>query len=432
MTLIIGYAIAILCLLCGSVFFSSADMAYGSISLSRLERDLNAKPSRKKRRAFELAKGYDKTISTILLWNDAINAGLDTVSTLLGMTVAQVAWGITDPESQQQYGLIFSMVFLVLKIVFGEIIAKSLGKLKNLTLTKLYAYPISVAYFITFPITFLVSGFGQIVSFPLLKLFPEEKSSEEGLEAMIDESEESGTLSEEEADMLRGTVDFATAKAYEIMTPRVKVYAVEASTSVEEILHDEQAFSHSRIPVYEKTIDNLLGYVLLMDLVSSDLKGESRELSSFIRPLAFFPRLEEASDIFEVLVRGKEGLAAVIDEYGGFEGLISKEDLVEEVVGEIWDETDHAEEPLVERGDGGYIADGALNIKDLFDELGLDVEETGSESETIGGFLTELIPVENLKIGASCEYGGYRFSVLAFGKRKSIRKVLIEKEKEEE
>ena len=432
MGLIVGYSIAILVLLVGSVFFSSADMAYGSISISRLERDLSSRPSRRKKRALKLAKDYDKTISAILLWNDAINAGLDTVSTLLGMAVASVAWGIVDPDSLQTYGLIFSMTFLVLKITFGEIIAKSLGKLKNLTLAKFYSFGISLAYYLTFPITFVVGGFGKIVSYPFLKLFPEEKSSEEGLEAMIDESEETGTLSEEEADFLRGTVDFATARAYEIMTPRVKVYAVEASTSVSSILRDESAFSHSRIPVYQKTIDNLLGYVLLTDLIRLALVEKQEDLSSIIRPLAYFPRSEEVSDIFEVLVRGKEGLAAIIDEYGGFEGLISKEDIVEEVVGEIWDETDHAEEPLVEREDGSYIADGAINIEELFDELGLDFEESGSESETLSGFLTELILVENLKVGSRVEYGGYRFTVLALGKLKAIRRVLIEPLKKEE
>ncbi len=424
--LIVGYAVAILVLLVGSVFFSSADMAYGSISLSRMERDYSAHPTPMRKRALSLAKDYDRTISTILLWNDAINAGLDTVSTLLGMAVASVAWGITDPDSLENYGLVFSMSFLVLKIVFGEIIAKSLGKLKNLALTRIYSYPLTAAYYLTFPITFLVGGFGAIVSYPFLRYFPEEKGSEDGLEAMIDESEESGTISEEEADFVRGTVDFATAKAYEIMTPRVKVYAVEASTPVSEILHDEQAFSHSRIPVYQKTVDNLLGYVLLVDLIKLSLIEKNEDLSKIIRPIAYFPRLEEVSDIFEALVRGKEGLAAVIDEYGGFEGLISKEDIVEEVVGEIWDETDHPEEPLLERDDGSYISDGAINLEEVFDELGLDIDESGSESETLGGFLTELILIENLKVGSSIEYAGYRFTVLAIGKRKSIRRVLIE------
>ena len=101
-------------------------------------------------------------------------------------------------------------------------------------------------------------------------------------------------------------------------------------------------------------------------------------------------------------------------------------------MGEIWDETDHAEEPLVEREDGSYIADGAINIEELFDELGLDFEESGSESETLSGFLTELILVENLKVGSRVEYGGYRFTVLALGKLKAIRRVLIEPLKKEE
>ncbi len=435
MELIVGYAIALFFLLCGSLFFSSADMAYGSLSLAKIEREVDSHPDKRGRRALSLARGYDRTISTILLWNDAINAGLDSVSTLLGIAVAGYCFSITDPDVLENYGLIFSMSFLVLKIIFGEIIAKSMGKLRNLQLAKAYSYPLTACYFLTFPITYLVGGLGNLVSWPFLRLLPESKPSEEGLEAMIEESEEKGTLREEEAEFLRGTFDFATAKAYEIMTPRVKVYAVPSGTKASEILADESAFAHTRIPVYGKTIDDLLGYLALKDVVRLHLEGNSEDISSIIRQLLFFPRSEEASVIYDSFRKGEGELAAVLDEYGGFEGLLTKEDIVEEVVGEIWDETDHAEEPLVEQENGDFIADGALTLEELFDALDLDLEESGSESDTLGGFLIELLTLKNVRVGAEVSYEGYLFTIVALGARKAIRRVRIhplEKDEEKE
>ncbi len=432
MTLIIVYSIVLVVLLAGSVFFSSADMAYGSISLSRLDREVAHHPNSYKRKvAYKLSQGYDKTISTILLFNDTINAGLDSVATLLGVSLAIEVFGIADGSLQETFGLIASLIVLVFKITFGEIIAKSFGKIKNLTLSINYAPIIQCCYWVTLPITFLVGGLGNVVSYPILKMFPEEKSQEDDLQEMIDESEEKGTLSEEEADLLRGTVDFATAKAFEILTPRVKVFAVSIHEPASYILSRPGAFSHSRFPVYENTIDNILGYVRLKDIVALNLRGEGDSIAPLIRPLIFFHRSEDVSDILDQMRAKKTRIAAIMDEYGGFEGIVTAEDIIEEIVGEIWDETDHADEPFVERGEGTYIADGAMNLEELFGELGIDYDETDTDSETLGGFLNELSGESGIDTSKSLEFGGYTFKVLAFGARKVIRKVLIRKIEED-
>lgn len=431
MTLIICYSIALIVLLVGSVFFSSADMAYGSISLPRLKREIDAHPDSKKRKtAYKLSENYDRTISTILLCNDTINAGLDSVATLLGISIAADILGIVDPSLQENFGLIASMIVLIFKITFGEIIAKSLGKIANLRLSIIYAPIIQGFYYATLPITFVVGGFGRGVSYPFLKLFPETKSQEEDLQEMIDESEEQGTLSEEEADLLRGTVDFATAKAFEILTPRVKVMAVSINEPASVILAKPDTFSHSRLPVYENTIDNILGYVRVKDIVASYLHNNEESISGLIRPLIFFHRSEDVSDILDEMKAKHTRIAAIMDEYGGFEGLITVEDIIEEIVGEIWDETDHAEEPFIERGEGTYIADGSMNLEELFDELGLENEEIETDSETLAGFLNE-IAIEEDTDTKNIEFGGYSFKVLAYGARKVIRRVLIRKIEEE-
>lgn len=431
MTLIICYSVALLILLVGSVFFSSADMAYGSISLSRLQREIDAHPESKKRKtAYKLSENYDKTISTILLCNDTINAGLDTVATLLGIAIAVDVLAIADPSIRETFGLAASMIMLVFKITFGEIIAKSLGKIKNLTLSIAYAPIIQAFYYVTLPITFLVGGFGKAISYPIIKLLPETKSQEEDLQEMIDESEEKGTLSEEEANLLRGTVDFATAKAFEILTPRVKVMAVSINEPASVILAKPDIFRHSRLPVYENTIDNILGYVRTKAIIASYLQDGQESIEHLIQPLIFFHRSEDVSDILDEMKAKQTRIAAIMDEYGGFEGIITVEDIIEEIVGEIWDETDHAEEPFIERGEGTYIADGSMNLEELFEELDIEHEEIETDSETLAGFLSELA-IESDTDTKNIEFAGYSFKVLAYGARKVIRRVLIRKKEEE-
>ncbi len=431
MTLIIAYSIVIVVLLFLSFIFSSADMAYGSISISRLTRDIEKYPNSKKRKtALKLSENYDKTISTILLFNDTINAGLDSVSTLLGVAIAIE---LSVPQAYQEtWGLVASLIVLVFKITFGEIIAKSFGKIKNLRLSVMYAPMIQAVYYVTLPITFLVGGFGNIVSYPIVKFFPEDKSQEDDFQEMIDESEETGAVSEEEADLLRGAVDFATAKAFEILTPRVKVFAVSINEPASVILARPGAFSHSRMPVYQNTIDNILGYVRLKDIIKLNLRGEEESIAGLIRPLPFYHRSEDISDILKDMRTKKTPIVAVMDEYGGFEGIITSEDIIEEIVGEIWDETDHQDEPFVERGEDTYIADGSMNLEELFDELDLDFEETDTDSETLAGFLTELAAESDLESHTPLVYGGYEFKVIAYGARKVIRKVLIKKIASEE
>ena len=226
------YSILLLLLLCLSVFFSSADMAFGSVSIGRLE---DEKPSKKTKLAIKLSREYDKTISTILLFNDTVNAALDTISTLLGILLAYEWFGVVDPDVQESYGLICSMVFLVLKIIFGEIIAKSLGKVYNRGLVKAYSYIILACYYVTYPITFLVGGFGKVVTYPVTKTVKDFQPSDDELHEMTDEMEEKGAIDEQAADLLRGTIDYATTEAYEIMTPRAKVTAICLEDTLKDI-----------------------------------------------------------------------------------------------------------------------------------------------------------------------------------------------------
>ncbi len=431
-TLIIVYVVVLVILLFGSIFFSSADMAFGSVSLNRVKKSLDEKPTSNKKRAYKLSKNYDKTISTILLFNDTINAGLDSISTLLGILIAYQI--IVNPSSAlaDTFGLIASMIMLVIKIIFGEIIAKSMGKIFNYKIVNFYSMAISVCYYITLPITFLVGGFGQIVTYPITASISDIKIKDDEIHEMIDEGEESGALDEDKAELLRGTLDFTTTETYEIMTPRARIYAIDKSDELDEILKDERTFRHSRIPVYEDNIDSIIGYVRTKDLIKLKLDSKTQDISNIIIPIKFFPRTTEINDVYRYFKLNKTHIAVVLDEYGGCEGLITLEDIIEEIVGEIWDETDDPNEPYSERSDGSYIVDGGMNLEDFCELFDLDYDSIETEYVTIGGFIIELLDDNFAKLNDVITYKNVKLTVIALGKHHTVKKILAEPIIEEE
>lgn len=433
MVLIIIYIVALILMLVLSFFFSSADMAYGSTSLTRLENNLKENPKNKgTKRAYKLSKNYDKTISTILLFNDTVNAGLDTVATLLGVAFATSILNITDPKTTETYGLIFSMVMLVIKIIFGEIIAKSIGKIKNYKIVNIYSAIIELCYYITLPITFLVGGFGQIVAYPITKTTKDIEIKDEELHEMIDEIEEDGLVDEDKAELLRGTIDYATTEAYEIMTPRAKIFAIEKIDTLDDILANPKTFNYSRIPVFDDSIDNIVGYVRSRNLIKLKLENKTQDISSIIEPLNYFTRTTEINDIFKYFGDSKNYICVILDEYGGTEGIVTREDILEEIVGEIWDETDDPNEPYIERNDGTYIIDGGMNFEDFCDLFDINFEEIETEYVTIGGFIIELLDDKFANVGNEVEFQNLKMKVIALGKHHTVKKILVSKINQDE
>lgn len=430
--MIVIYIVVLVVLLGLSIFFSSSDMAYGSASLNKLEKRKEDNPkSKNKKRAYKLAKNYDKTISTILLFNDTVNAGLDTVSTLLGVKVATEIMGITASSSIDSIGLIFSMVVLVFKIIFGEIIAKSLGKIKNYQIVDAYSLIIEICYYITLPITFLVGGFGQIVSLPITKGVKDVVIKDDELHEMVDEIEEDGMVDEDKAELLRGAIDYASTEAYEIMTPRAKIFAIEKIDQLDDILANPKTFLFSRVLVFDDSVDNIVGYIRTKNLIKMKLEGETQDISSLIEPIPFFPRTTEINDILKYFTQNKVYISVVLDEYGGTEGIITREDILEEIVGEIWDETDDPNELIIEKSDGSYIVDGGMNLEDFCDKFDINFDELDTEYVTIGGFIIELLGDKFASVNDEVTFQNLKIKVLATGKHHTVKKIIVQKIKEE-
>lgn len=429
--LTIVYSIVLVILLGLSFFFSSSDMVYGSVPLFKLENELAVRERKSVKTAIKLSKGYDKTISTILLLNDTVNAGLDSVSTLLGVTLASLALGAGNSQAEL-WGFIASMICLIVKITFGEILAKSYGKIKNLKLSILYAPVINVLGYIFSPITYLVSTFGKAVSWPLTKSIKEIQISEDDLHAMVDAIKTQGVVDEHRATILHETIRYTHTEAYEVMTPRVDIMAIDYDEDVEKILENSDLFSYSRLPVYQGTIDDIKGYILTKDLMLLHLNKRPIVIDRLLHPLLRFPRSSEVNDILKTFRDEKEHLALVIDEYGGVEGLISKEDIIEEIVGEIYDENDERETMFSKRSDGSYIVDGGLSLEDFCSFFNLNFEEIDTEYNTIGGYCIELLDDHFADVGSVIEFENLELKVLSLGPNQTVEKLAVYRKKEEE
>ena len=432
---LILYGVAIIIFLCLSFFFSSADMAYGSVDILRF--DVESKKNPKKKgilRAKELAKNYDKTIATILFGNDVVNAGLDSVATLFGVNLCMMVLSDNPNVSQisETWGLVASLTVLVLKITFGEIVPKSISQINNFKMSISYASIINVVRYIFMPITYPVALLGGLFAKTTKDNVEDVQIAEDDLHEMVDDIEEQGTVDEEKASMLHETIKYTHTEAKEVMTPRVEMEAIDINDSIETILKEGKVLRYSRVPVYEDTIDNIIGFIRSKTFMIKCLSQEDFKLQDILLTPLRFPQSAEINDIMRQFKKTKTHFAVIMDEYGGVDGILTMEDILEEIVGEIWDEKDRPKDPVVERKDGSYIIDGNVTLEDFCDLFSIPFDDVNSDYLTVGGFVVELLDDQFAKIGDEVDFEGIHIKVIAIDDNGAVEKIIAQKKKEEE
>ena len=385
-----------------SMFFSAADMVYGMVDKEKLAREEGKKAKRAKT-ALKIAEDYELSISAILLGNNIVNVLATSFVTLIGLALS----------SNQEIGeVITTIIFTVFIIIFCEFIPKAFAKRFNYSLALLFAYPVTffkyLFFIVVWPIAKLFKLFGKLFA---KKSKEEDQIDEDVLTEMADSLEEEGILEEDEAEMLRSAIDLNDIEAYEIMTPRVDVFAIDVEDDINELIKDKEIFKHSRIPVYKETIDNIVGILPIKVLAKKLLAGDkvSDILSMCYKPIVV-PRNHQILDLLSEFKENKIHIAVVIDEYGGTEGIVTMEDILEEIVGEIFDEDDEIEEEYIEKGHGVYIVDGTMNLEDFFELIEYD-EEVETGYTTVGGFCQEILD-RFAKKGDEFDFAHYHFKVL--------------------
>ena len=362
-----------------SAFFSSADMVYSIVNRDKLLAEAE-EGNKSAKLAYKYAKDYEFSISSILFGNNMVNILASSLITIIGVNW-NADWGT----------LVTEIIFTVFIIIFAEFMPKAFSKRYALSLSKVYIYPMLFFKYLTFIFIWPISKFFILIG----KLFrkkskEEDQIDEDVISEMVDEIEESGEYDEEEAELVRSALDINDVEAHEIMTPRVEVYAIDINDDINEIIKEGEIFKHSRVPVYEDTVDNIIGILPIKSLAKAIYSHEEINISSLIYTPLKIPRNREILDLLEEFKKTKIHIAIVIDEYGGVEGIITMEDILEEIVGDIFDETDEDEAEFIDNGNGTYIVDGLMNIEDFF-ELIEYKGEFETDYETVGGFCQEIL-----------------------------------------
>ena len=370
--------IAIIILIILSGLFSCSDMVYASVNQLRLKKD--ARKSKRSKLALKHAERYNTTITTILFSNNLVNIAATTLLTLL---VRNLFAG----EGDFVYSLASALLVLVI-LVFGEILPKVIGRAYSYRLSKVFAYPIRGLQIIFYPFIFVTSMIGKFFASFFISKKKDNVISDEELEEMVESIEEEGVIDEDQSELLKSAIAFKETEAYEIMTPRVDVYAIDIDEDIKKILSSDEIFNHSRIPVYKNNIDNIIGMLPTKAVLRNMLASKPVNISSLMYDVQFVPRSMGISEILKLMKKSKNHVVIVKDEFGGTDGLLTMEDILEELVGEIWDETDKINESYRKIKRNQYLVDGSMNIEDFFDLFKIDPPED-KDYTSVGGFVLD-------------------------------------------
>ncbi len=399
--------IIIVILLVLSALFSSCETAFSSVNKIRLK-NYAAKGNKKAEKALKIANSFENALTAILIGNNIVNILSTSISTVL-FTQILGSGGVGAA----------TVVMTVLVLVFGEITPKSFAKSHAEQCALAFAGSISVLIFILKPIIWLFQFIQR-----LFKPKTEQPSvTEDELKYIIDEIQEQGVLEEQESDLVRSALEFDEITVDEILIPRVNVTAIEKNTPFEEIKNKFLDEMYSRIPVYEKNIDNIIGIITNKSFFR--LVNEKKEdISDIIQDVIHISDLKLISEALKEMQKNKMHMAVVMDQYGGTKGIVTLEDIIEELVGEIYDEEDEVIPNFVKTAENEFEISGELSINDMLENLKLPEEYIESSVNSVGGFVTELLG-HIAQSGEVAEYGILKMTVISAEDQK-IDKIRLE------
>ena len=399
-----------------SAFFSASETAFSSLNQIRLKSRAEDGDS-SAARVLAMAEQYDKLLSTILIGNNIVNIAAASIGTIL----------FTQMLGAERGATMSTIVLTIIVLIFGEVTPKSLAKeMPEKVATAVSPFLVLLMALMT-PLTWLFTQWKKLLGH-FVHSGEADTITEGELMTMVSEAENDGELTDRESELIRSAIEFDDVEVEEILTPRVDVVAVEDNTSLDEVAQTFAESGYSRLPVYHDTIDNIIGVVHEKDFYLARLKKET-SLEELVKPTLYTTGSTQISQLLRTLREQHHHLAVVVDEYGGTEGIITLEDILEELVGEIWDEHDEATEDFHKQSDGSWIVLGSASVDDLFETLGLP-EDEDIDSNTVNGLVQEKtchLP----KVGDRFTLGSYDGVVTRTAKRRVTEVRLTPAEKPE-
>ena len=420
----------ILCIVLSGVF-SASEMAYNSVSSNPVRLENEAEEGNKKAgRALKILERFEDALGAILIGNNLVNIAASSLGTVALITLFAVLG--KGSEEADAWSWAPPVIITVLVIIFGETIPKICAKSNANRYAKNNSAFIRVLMILLFPIIWVVvKAVGWLTSRVKEENADEDEAAEE-LQNMIQMAGDEGVIDEDQLELATAAIDFNDISAYEIMMARVDMQAIDINDSLEDILAFVDETPYSRIPVYEDSIDHIIGTLHLNHLLKAMTESETPDIRSLLLKPCFVYKTTKLPQVLAKLKAARQHLAIVTDEYSGTLGVVSMEDVLEQIVGDIWDESDVIEEEVTVKRDGEMLLDGDLSIFEFAELIGLSEEEIECESETLGGFVIETLGTFP-NAGDAFDYKGFRLSVSEVDGLR-VEKVLCEKigENEEE
>ena len=358
-----------------SAFFSASETAFSSLNQIRLKSRADD-GDRTAARVLAMSEQYDKLLSTILIGNNIVNIAAASIGTIIFTKMLGAERGAT----------VSTMVLTIVVLIFGEVTPKSLAKEMPETIATAVAPVLSLLMLVLTPLTWLFSQWKRLLNH-FVHSSESDTITEGELMTMVSEAENDGELTDRESELIRSAIEFDDVEVEEILTPRVDVVAVADDISLEELAQTFAESGYSRLPVYHGTIDNIIGVVHEKDFYIARLK-KATKIEDLVAPTLYTTGSTQISQLLRTLREQHHHMAVVVDEYGGTEGIITLEDILEELVGEIWDEHDEVTEDFRKQSDGSWLVSGSASVDDLFETLDLP-EDEDIDSNTVNGLVQE-------------------------------------------
>ena len=415
---IIGDIIVIVVLIMFSAYFSATETAFTSVNKIRLK-NMAGDGDKKAENVLKLSEKYDKLLTTILVGNNIVNIAMTSVATVLCIELFGV-YGAT----------IATIAITIVVLIFGEITPKNIAKEKPEGFSKFSAPLLKFFMTLLTPINFIFTLWKQFIA-KVFKLGDEDAITGDEILTMVEEAEEGGGIEKMHSELIQNAIEFYELTAEDVMTPRPEMEAIETDCPKEELAEIFKSTGYSRLPVYEEDIDKIIGVINQKDF-HNHIVGTNKNIVDYVTPVVFVSTVIKISDLLKKMQQVKTHMAIVIDEYGGTEGLVTMEDIIEELVGEIYDEHDAViSKDIMPLQNGSYRVKCSANLAKVLDYF--DVEEEYDVVTVNGWVVLELdnLPKKNDKFETEIDGKIFKARVTKADDRKAIEINLAVKDKNE-
>lgn len=378
------YVLCLIVLAMFSAFFSGSEIAFASANRMRLQRNLNESGSKMAKNSLYIYDNYDKFLGSILIGNNLVNLTASTVGTQLFILLLADRGLVTENIA----AVISTFAITVFVLIFGETAPKIIAKKEPERFGSFVSAPLRLINTIFSPIVWLVMKIVNISSRHWDKQ-EDDSVTEDDLSEIIDTVEDEGVIDEDTSDLLQSALDFPDICAYEIITPRVDMVSIDIDDDEASIRDIVENSPYSRIPVYEDSIDNIIGVIHLNQFLKTMSEGGRFDVRDNLMPVCYIHKTMILPQALRELREKKIHIAIVTDEYGGTMGLITMEDILEQLVGEIWDESDEIESELIQLEDSLFEVDGDMRVYDFLEEFEIDDRDFDDDNTTVGGWAIE-------------------------------------------